>query len=166
MLYLDEFQEIVRLGDLADAMSRARGLGLAFTVGHQGFSQVSPSIKAALLSLARTRICFQLSPSDAKEIAAATGGALTARDFQELPAFNAYASLLVGGNRAPWCSLATKPLPARAQDAAVIRASSRERYGRPIAEVEAELLDAAGFGSDENTSSYGRTARPGTGGAS
>lgn len=161
MLYLDEFQEIVRLGDLADAMARARGLGVAFTVGHQGFSQVSPSVKAALLSLARSRICFQLSPSDAKEIAATTNGMLTPRDFQELPAFSAYASLLVGGDRAPWCSMRTRPLPVAAQDAGVIRALSRERYGRPIAEVEAELLAVAGFGSDKADESFGRSRRSG-----
>jgi len=144
MLYIDEFQDVVRLGDLSDVMSRARGLGLAFTVAHQSLSQVPPSVKAALLSLARSRICFQLAPADAKEIAATTGGVLTARDFQELPAFTAYASLLVGGDRVPWCSLSTEPLSPATHDAASIRSASRERYGRLVAEVEAELYRLAG----------------------
>lgn len=160
MLYIDEFQDVVRLGDLSDVMSRARGLGLAFTVAHQSLSQVPPSVKAALLSLTRSRICFQLATADAKEIAATTGGVLTARDFQELPAFTAYASLLVGGDRMPWCSLATEPLPRASYDAAAIRAGSRVRYGRPVAEVEAELYRVAGYSTDPTAeSTFGRTRR-------
>ena len=163
MIYLDEFQEIVRLGDLADALGRARGLGVAFTIGHQSLSQVSPKIKAALMTLPRTRICFQLGASDAREIAATTGGVLAPRDFQELPAYTTYASLLVGGDRAPWCSLVTRPLLEPAQDAELIRALSRERYGRPIADVEAELLASAGFGESTAATSgtFGRQQRGG-----
>ena len=160
MLYIDEFQDVIRLGDLSDVMSRARGLGLAFTVAHQSLSQVPPSTKAALLSLARSRICFQLAPADAKEIAATTGGALAPRDFQELPTFTAYASLLVGGDRMPWCSLSTEPLPPATQDAAAIRAASRTRYGRPVAEVEAELYRVAGYRADATAEpTFGRTRR-------
>ena len=160
MLYIDEFQDVVRLGDLSDVMSRARGLGLAFTVGHQSLSQVPPSVKAALLSLARSRICFQLAPMDAKEIASTTGGALTARDFQELPAFTAYASLLVQGDRAPWCSVSTLPLPAAHGDAERIRSLSRARYGRRVAEVEADLIRTAGYGHDASPEeTFGRARR-------
>lgn len=160
MLYIDEFQEVVRLGDLSDVMSRARGLGLAFTVAHQSLSQVPPSAKAALLSLARSRICFQLSPTDAKEIAGTTGGALTARDFQELPAFTAYASLLVQGNRAPWCTVSTERLADATGDVEQIRSRARARYGRPVAEVEADLYRVAGLGHDAPPEeNFGRARR-------
>lgn len=164
MLYIDEFQDVIRLGDLSDVMSRGRGLGLAFTLAHQSLSQVPPSTKAALLSLARSRICFQLSPTDAKEIAATTSGALSAWDFQELPAFTAYASLLVEGDRTPWCTISTHPLVPPTQDVTRLRERSRQRYGRPIAEVEADLYRVAGYTTDAPTDEAFGRARRGSGG--
>ncbi|KJR10082.1 type IV secretion system DNA-binding domain-containing protein [Gordonia sihwensis] len=163
MLYLDEFQEIVRLGDLVDALGRARGLGVAFAaLAHQSLTQLTPSMRQAVMAHARSRVCFQLSPQDAKDIAATTNGALTARDFQELPAFTAQASLLVEGDRMPWCTIRTHPLPPKIQSAAHLRRRSRNRYGRPLGEVEAELLAIGGW--TRNTpadESFGRSRRAG-----
>lgn len=166
MLYLDEFQEIVRLGDLADALGRARGLGVAFAaLAHQSLSQLTPSMRHAVMAHARNRICFQLSPADAKDIAATTGGVLVPADLHELPAFTAQASLLAGGDRMPWCTIRTRPLAQRRQTAESVRARSRSTYGRPIAEVEAALLSVAGLDRTADDDSFGRTPR-GQGGAS
>ncbi len=167
MLYADEFQEIVRLGDLADALGRARGLGLAFAaLSHQSLSQLSPSMRQAVLAHARSRVCFQLSPQDAKDIAATTNGVLVPQDLQELPVFTAQASLLVDGNRTGWCTIRTRPLPQVLQPAEVVRELSRQRYGRPIADVEAELLAAGGWTRSNGSESFGRSRRTGTGGSS
>ncbi len=160
LMYLDEFQEIVRLGDLADALGRARGLGVAFAaLAHQNLSQLAPSMRQAVLAHARSRVCFQLSPPDAKDIAATSGGALTPRDLQELPAYTAQASLLVGGDRMPWCTIRTRPLSAPIQPAERLRALSRQRFGRPLEQVEAELLRVAGFADGQEDDSFGRTRR-------
>lgn len=166
LLYLDEFQDVVRLGDLSDALGRARGLGVAFAaLAHQSLTQLTPSMRQAVMAHSRSRVCFQLSPQDAKDIAATTNGVLTPRDLQELPAFTAQASLLVGGDRAPWCTIRTRPLAEPSQSAESVRALSRARYGRPLDEVEAELLAIAGFGRPVEDDSFGRTRRP-SGGAS
>lgn len=160
LLYLDEFQEIVRLGDLADALGRARGLGVAFAaLAHQSMTQLTPSMRHAVMSLARNRICFQLSPTDAKDIAATTSGVLSAADFQELPAYTAQASLLAGGDRTAWCTIRTRPLAAPRQSAESVRAISRARYGRPLHEVEAALLNVAGLDRDVPDDAFGRTRR-------
>lgn len=163
MLYLDEFQEIVRLGDLADALGRARGLGVAFAaLAHQSLTQLSPVMRQAVMAHARSRVCFQLNPQDAKDIAATTNGVLTPRDLQELPAFVAQASLLVGGDRMPWCTIQTRPLAPKVQSAAHVRALSRARYGRPFAEVEAELLTLSGWGEKATANdAFGRSRRAG-----
>lgn len=163
MLYLDEFQEIVRLGDLADALGRARGLGVAFAaLAHQSLTQLSPSMRQAVMAHARSRVCFQLSPQDAKEIAATTNGVLTPRDLQELPAFVAQASLLVGGDRMPWCTIRTRRLPPKTQSAARVRAMSRARYGRALEDVEAELLAIGGWSTKAPADeSFGRSRRTG-----
>ena len=161
LMYLDEFQEIVRIGDLADALGRARGLGVAFAaLAHQSLSQLTPAMRQAVMAHARSRVCFQLSPPDAKDIAATSGGVLTPRDLQELPAFAAQASLLVDGDRMPWCTIRTRPLSAPVQPAERVRALSRQRYGRPLEQVEAQLLRVAGFGDDPDNDSFGRIRRP------
>jgi len=161
MFYIDEFQEVVRLGDLADAMGRARGLGLAFAaLSHQSLSQLSPTMREAVMAHARSRVCFQLSPKDAKDMAATSNGVLTPRDLQELPAWTAQASLLVNNDRMPWCTIRTLPMPQARQSAEVVRARSRQQFGRPIAEVEAELLAIGGWTSAPKAESFGRTRKP------
>lgn len=162
-VFVDEAQEVVKLGDLGSALAMARGYGLAFGLINQAMSQYSPAMREAVLANARNRVYFQLSPRDAKDIAATTGGVLAARDFQELPAYHAYASLLVSNNRAPWCSLVTTaPTPPR-RDVSVVQAMSRERHGRSVAEVEAELLAVAGYGkATADESPPGRVTRKGS----
>lgn len=160
-VYVDEFQEVVRLGDLADAMGRSRGLSVAFTLGHQSLTQLTPSMRSAVMAHAGSRIAFRLSPHDAKDVAATSNGLLTPQDLSDLPRFTAQASLQVRGERLPWCTIRTRPLPPVRQSAEHVRAISRANYGRPIEEVEAELLALAGWRDDGAADeSFGRTARP------
>jgi hypothetical protein len=161
MVHVDEMQEVVRLGDLGDALAKARGLGVGFTLAHQSLTQV-PTMREALLANARTRVCFQLGAKDAAIIAETSNGALVARDFMELPAYGAYVSTLVDGDRMPWASIATEPLPEPIRDPLELVRASRERYGRPLAEIEHGLLERAGLGaSHDEEISFGRADRGG-----
>ena len=72
-----------------------------------------------------------------------TRGQLVSDDFVSLPAFTAYASLLSDGTASDWLSLATQPLPAATSNARDTRARSRSNYGRPLADIEADLLGIA-----------------------
>lgn len=164
-IHVDEMQEVVRLGDLGTALAMARGYGVSFTLSHQSLTQLSASMTDAVMANARNRICFQLSPKDAKAIAVTTNGALTTQDFMELPAFSCYASVLSRSDRMPWCSIRTAPLASALQTPGLLIASSRERYGRPIAEVEADLMAVGGFGSAKEDESFGRSRRQTDGGA-
>ena len=140
-VHIDEMQRYVRVGDVGDALARARGLGVGFTLAHQHLGQLTPSLREAVMANARSKVAFQLSPSDAKIYAATSSGQLEAADFQALPAFQAYAQLLSGNQAAPWCSLATTPLPptTRLRGEALARDRSRVRYGQPLATIEADL---------------------------
>jgi len=137
MVYLDEFASFLNLPtNLADALARSRGMGVAYTLAHQFLTQLTPAMRAAVLSNTRSRVCFQLSPEDAVTIARSTSE-LVPEDFTSLGAHEVYASLFAGGRTQPFASgLTLPPLPV-VSDPADIRASSRSRYGRPIAEVEA-----------------------------
>jgi hypothetical protein len=138
-VYLDEFQTYTHLPtDMADALAQARGLGVGLTLAHQHLAQLPGPLRAALAN-ARSRVCFQLAGDDAQTMARLSGGQLEAQDFQRLPRFEAYAQLVVGGEVTEFTSLRTLPLAPVSTDADVVREASRQRYGRPVEEVEAEI---------------------------
>ena len=66
-------------------------------------------------------------------------GSLDAKDFRRLHHFEAYAQLFVDGEVSDYASLKTMPLSPATVDATRIRSASRARYGRPVAEVDAEI---------------------------
>lgn len=157
-IHIDEVQDYLRLpGDLGDALAQARGLAVGFTLAHQHLDQLPRSLKAAVMANARSRVCFQLSSKDARDLAGTTGGALLAEDFRALPAFQAYAGLLAAGANAPWCSLATQPLGPVQQAPVAVRATSRDRYGQPLDEVERDLLSLVAPVEPESSEPLGRT---------
>jgi hypothetical protein len=166
---VDEVQDYLQLpGDLGDALAQARGLGVGFTLAHQHLGQLPKGLREAILANARSRVAFQLSTADAKVIAATTRRALVPEDFEALPAFGAYASVLVDGASAPWVSLGTRPLPPVSADPVTIRGLSAARYGRALDEVEADLLnlvDATAEAITTPNGDLGRSLRADAGGA-
>ena len=159
MVYADEFQDYVHLPtDMADALAQARGLGVGLTLAHQHLSQLPASLRAAVLANARSRVCFQLAADDAQTMARFSNGQLEPSDFQRLRRYEAYAQLVVGGEVVDFASLRTLPLPASSSDPLVIRRSSRERYGRPVAEVDAEIRGLI-EGEPEGETPVGRRRR-------
>jgi Type IV secretion-system coupling protein DNA-binding domain/TraM recognition site of TraD and TraG len=159
VVYADEFQDYVHLPtDMADALAQARGLGVGLTLAHQHLAQLPANLRAAVLANARSRVCFQLATDDAQTMARFSGGALEASDFQRLPRYEAYAQLVVGGEVAKFASTRTLPLSAGLSDPSTIRQRSRERYGRPVDEVEAELRRLI-EGEPEDATTVGRRRR-------
>lgn len=156
MVFIDEVQDYLRLpGDLGDALAQARGLGVGFTLAHQHLAQLPTHLRSAVLANARSKVCFQLAHEDA--VVMARGSELVPEDFTSLPQFQAYASLLTGGTPTPFASLSTQPLSDPTTNPADMRRRSRERYGRPLSEVEAAWATLAGqIGPDE---SLGRIRR-------
>jgi hypothetical protein len=141
IVYADEFQDYVHLPtDMADALAQARGLGVGLTLAHQHLAQLPASVRAAVLANARSRVCFQLSSDDAQTISRLASGQLEAQDFQRLPRFEAYAQLVIGGAVAGFASMKTLPLSPPISDPLRVRRLSRAQYGRPVAEVEAEIV--------------------------
>jgi type IV secretory pathway TraG/TraD family ATPase VirD4 len=74
MVYLDEFQDFLRLPvDLADMLAQARGLGVGLVLAHQYLGQLTDTVRTAVLGTARTQIAFQVEYDDAKTLAALSG---------------------------------------------------------------------------------------------
>jgi hypothetical protein len=97
-------------------------------------------LRAAVLANARSRVCFQLAGEDAQTMTRFSRGRLEPTDFQRLRRYEAYAQLVAGGEVTDFASLRTLPLPAPSSDPQLVRELSRRRYGRPVEDVEAEIL--------------------------
>lgn len=164
-ILIDEVQDYLRLpGDIGDALAQARGLGVGYTLAHQHLGQLPKSIRDAVTANARTRIAFQLSHPDAREFASLTSGQIEPADFEALPAYQAYAQILHQNTPGPWVSVTTTKMPDPVRSADIVRQRSRERYGQPLTEVEADLLSL----TERKTTreSFGRTKRSDTEGGS
>jgi len=162
MVYVDEFQDYLHLPtDLTDVLAQARGLGVGLTLAHQHLAQLPAAMRSAVLSNARSRICFQLGSDDARIIASATKD-LTQGDFQNLPRFQAYASLVSSGSVVPFASIRTTAPREANVDVAKLRARSAHSYGQDLKDVEAELarlVGAVGGSSEDEDKPIGRRRR-------
>jgi hypothetical protein len=139
-LYVDEFQDVVRLPiDLSDLLEQARGLKLGLTLAHQHLGQLTPHMRAAVRSTARSQIVFQLLDTDAKDLARAFVP-LTADDLGNLGVFEIAMRPCIGGVTADPVTGATYPMPAPTTDGQALAASSAARYGMAPADIEATLL--------------------------
>lgn len=163
-VFIDEVQDYLTLPtDLADALSQARGLGVGFTLAHQYRNQLPASLRAGVDANARNKIVFGLNAGDAHDMAA-MAPELEPTDFMLLPRFGVYAHIMNSGQSTGW--IAGKTLPARSATAnpEQLRAESGETYGRPAAEVEAQVVEAIGLMGeskpvDPSNEAVGRRAR-------
>jgi type IV secretory pathway TraG/TraD family ATPase VirD4 len=139
--YLDEFQDVVRLGvgsDLADMLAQARGLGLGLVLAHQYLYQLPEAIQQAVLGTVRTQVTFQCEYADAVMLAKRFAP-LTADDLQGLGEYEIAARLAVNGSTLAPVTGTTLALDAPRGDPDELAATSRNRYGLPRADVEAAL---------------------------
>jgi hypothetical protein len=159
--YLDEFQEVLRLPlDLADALVQARGLGVGLVLAHQHLDQLDRSVRSAVLANAGSRLMFRLDHDDATVMAKRTGGLLRPEHLSSLSPYEAYASILVNGDRTPYGSMRTEPLPPPTRDVGAFLGINRQRWGRPANEVDERLQQLMhGDGRAEPTSTIGGRRR-------
>lgn len=144
MLHIDEVQDYLRLpGDLSTALAQARGLGLGLTLSHQHLGQLPRALLSGIMANALSRVAFALPRDDARAIASLSGGLLEAEDYQQLPAYSAYASLLAGGRSQPPLSLRTLPLAPPLRDPQHAWQASRQHYGQPLGDIEVDLARLA-----------------------
>ncbi|WP_060880193.1 MULTISPECIES: type IV secretory system conjugative DNA transfer family protein [Streptomyces] len=145
MLYLDEFQDFLNLPiSPADMFAQARSLGLAMTVAHQHLSQLSKELLDATQNNARSTVVFQTSADEAKDFARQFGPSVTEDDFMNLDRFEVVTRLATtGGVSSPMTGVTLPPVDPTGFGREA-RRLSRSTYGRPVAEVEAEIKQRRG----------------------
>ena len=142
-LYLDEFHDYLYLPQSIDEiLAQARGYRLCLTLANQHYAQLHESTRQALTANARTRVVFQLGPDDAR-IAARDFEPMTAHQLQSLARFQMAVRLNIDGHTSPAFTGVALPVPQGLGEghAAELKFKSVQRYGRPVAEVEAEIIE-------------------------
>jgi hypothetical protein len=150
---VDEVQDYLKIGDLADAPAQSRSLGVGWQLAHQFRKQLPATMAAAIDNNARSKIAFALEVDDAKAMAAMAPG-LEAIDFQSLGKYQIYCNLVARGQPSGWASGETLPPPIRISDPDTLRRRSRQRYG-PAEEVKpppATAGPAAASAVEQNSS--------------
>lgn len=140
--YVDEFQDYVGANtptSFADILAQARSYKFGLALLHQGFFQLPNDLKQAVLSNARSRVAFQMGHADAATLAKEFGPDVTPDDLGALGAFEAVAQVSAGSQVSRPVTIKTLPPPPTISEAETVRALSRQRYGRPVREVEAAL---------------------------
>jgi len=143
-LYVDEFQNFAT-ESFATILSEARKYRLSLVLANQYLAQMDEATAAAVCGNVGSLMVFQVGASDAETLAEQLGGDLTPQDLLALPKYTAYLRLLVDGIPSRPFSVQTVPPPrtdAARRRADVIRRTSRHRYSRPAALVEAEIRNA------------------------
>ena len=141
-LYLDEFQNYLHLPQsIDDVLAEARAYRLNLTLAHQHLAQLHDSTREALASNARTRIAFQAGQDDARYLAREFEP-MTAHQLQALDRYQVAVRLCVDGRtERPFTGTTVEAPPSAGDDhARLIAESSLTRYGRPVEDVEAEIL--------------------------
>lgn len=141
MAYLDEWQNLLHLPTpMASVLAEARGLGLGLTLAHQSLTQLPTDARDAVLSNARSRVCFQLRSADARLIARDLGGLFTADDLMGLSAYEIMLAAFAAGSTQPPTTAETWPMTPALGGGAVLRTASRSQFGRDRTEVDAAIL--------------------------
>ncbi|MEY9969263.1 hypothetical protein ABIA33_007351 [Streptacidiphilus sp. MAP12-16] len=130
-LYLDECHNFLTLPyPLEDMLAEARGYRLSLVLAHQHLAQLPHDLREAISANARSKIVFNASPEDARDLERHMSPHLTAHDLSHLGAYQAAARLVAASADAPAFTLRTSALPARIPGrATAIRTSSRAAFG-------------------------------------
>lgn len=139
-LYLDEFQDFINLPiSPLEWFAQARSLGLAVTVAHQHLDQLTRELQAATQNNCRSKVVFQTAADEARDFARQFGRSVSEDDFLNLGRFEVLMRLATDEGVSAPLSGVTLPPGDPTGFAGEVRQLSRERYGRPRPEVEAEI---------------------------
>ena len=140
-LYIDEFQNVTT-DSISQILSEARKYGLGLHIAHQFIAQLDEGIKNAVFGNVGSMATFRISFEDAQYIEKRFAPTFSADDIMKIENRNAYVQMLAHGKPLAPFNIATLPLgqknpPGVAQK---IKQLSFLKFGRPRAEVEADIL--------------------------
>ncbi len=140
-LHIDEFQN-VSTPAIASILSEARKYKLSLTVAHQFIAQLDENIRDAVFGNVGSMAAFRVGSEDAQFLEQQFSPVFEAKDLMNVPNYNALVRMLTNGTPTKPFSMATlAPIVSDPARLAELIRQSAERYGRPRAEVEAEIAE-------------------------
>jgi hypothetical protein len=140
-LYIDEFQNVTT-DSIAQILSEARKYRLSLNIAHQFIAQLEENIKNAVFGNVGSMAVFRVSSEDAEYLESRFKPTFDARDIMKIDNFNAYVSMLSNGQPIKPFNITTMPPEdGDANRAEKLKELSFMKYGRPRAEVEAEVME-------------------------
>ncbi len=138
-LYIDEFQNF-STPSISTILAEARKYRLCLTVAHQFIAQLKEPIKNAVFGNVGNMVAFRVGPDDAKFLVSQFAPVFNENDIMNIDNLNAHAKILINNQVSPPFNLFV-PFPEKGDEAMLeaVRTTSRTKYGRPLAEVEAEI---------------------------
>lgn len=139
-LFVDEFQNFAT-DSFESILSEARKYRLNLIVANQFMTQLTDKIRAAIIGNAGSFMVGRVGYEDAEQVGKMFSPVFDIEDLQKMPNYTAVSKILIGGMpSSPFTMNLIPPMghPSR-QLADALRKLSAAKYGRPRAEVEAEV---------------------------
>jgi hypothetical protein len=137
---IDEFGDYMDLPTPIPSMfAQSRKYNTGFIVANQDMGQLTKPVAEAVTTNALNKIIFNSNASDAAMLIKEFGKGIDPEDITSLPTRNALARIQTPTGIARPASMQTLDAKPPARNGQQIIRMSRERYGRPVAQVKAEL---------------------------
>ena len=139
-LHIDEFQN-VSTPSISAILSEARKYKLGLVMAHQFIAQLDERIRDAVFGNVGSMAVFRVGPEDAQFLEQQLGTVFKANEIMNIPNYQAYLRILANGVPThPFSMSAAPPPTVDTTHVPDVIAASLARYGRPRAEVEAEIV--------------------------
>ncbi len=140
-LYVDEFQNF-STDSFASILSEARKYRLNVIVANQFTTQLTEEIRDAVFGNIGTIVSFRVGTNDAEFLAKYFSPVFDIHDLQRIPNYNTVTRMLIGGvPTQPFSMMTLPPLGRPNQQLAIaLRQLSAAKFGRPRAQVEANIF--------------------------
>ncbi|MCP2243297.1 helicase HerA domain-containing protein [Lentzea aerocolonigenes] len=111
-LVIDECHNFLNLPyPIEDMLAEARGFRVAMTLAHQHLGQLPRELREGMSTNARSKIFFNASPEDARELSRHTVPRLSDHDLAHLGVYHAAVRLVLNGEESQPFTMRTQPLP-------------------------------------------------------
>jgi DNA helicase HerA-like ATPase len=111
-LVIDECHNFLDLPyPIEDMLAEARGFRVAMILAHQHLGQLPRELREGMSTNARSKIFFNASPEDARELARHTAPRLSDHDLANLGVCHAAVRLVLNGEESQPFTMLTQPLP-------------------------------------------------------
>lgn len=149
-LYVDEFQNFAT-ESFATILSEARKYHLNLVLTNQFMAQIPEVVKSAIFGNVGTIVSYRVGATDAGALVKEFEPVFSANDLVNLDNYHIYTKLSVNGVTRPAFSAATlPPFPETDGFKDQVIEFSRQTYGRPESQVEAEIRDFTQSGRPEH----------------